>query len=151
MRGGQRRTVVCGCDRTFRGHPNEVNKLYERHRRYCERAIQVELPEYNRITAKKNGWKGMMPNGDKPKKLIADVFTDSERNVTEVHTNNIEDVKKEIRQRITDNDILIDDDTLVCGIMCKTCKFVLPPMTVAEHLDKDNVKNTCLCVVRKIK
>ena len=37
------------------------------------------------------------------------------------------------------------ENTFVSGIQCKTCKFILPNMTMAEHLDKNNPKNKCKC------
>ena len=38
-----------------------------------------------------------------------------------------------------------DEDTLVSGIVCKTCGFELPTMLMSEHLNKENPKNKCLC------
>ncbi len=35
---------------------------------------------------------------------------------------------------------------IVCGIMCKTCNYELPPMLMSEHLDATNIKNQCLCM-----
>lgn len=38
-----------------------------------------------------------------------------------------------------------DEDLIVSGIVCKSCKFELPEMLMSEHLDKTNPKNKCLC------
>lgn len=35
--------------------------------------------------------------------------------------------------------------TIVRGIVCRTCNYELPPMFMYEHLEKDNIKNKCLC------
>ena len=40
---------------------------------------------------------------------------------------------------------LNDDNVVVSGIACKTCKFELPEMKMSEHLDKNNPKNKCKC------
>ena len=40
---------------------------------------------------------------------------------------------------------LNDDNVVVSGIVCKTCKFELPEMKMSEHLDKNNTKNKCKC------
>jgi len=37
----------------------------------------------------------------------------------------------------------IDDDTVLAGIVCKRCKKVLPPHTVAEHLDENHAVHQC--------
>ena len=37
------------------------------------------------------------------------------------------------------------DEIIVSGISCKNCGITLPPMTMTEHLDPNNLKNRCKC------
>lgn len=37
------------------------------------------------------------------------------------------------------------DNVVVSGIVCNTCGFCLPTMTMSEHLDSKNPKNKCKC------
>jgi len=131
-KGGQRRTLSAPCGWTTQCHPREANGKYNIHRRYCRSCYEahIQLPEYNRTIAKNNGWKGIMPNGNKPKKLIVDIISDDITNTIVANESNIEHAI---------------DTTYVLGITCKTCKYVLSPMTMEEHLDKNNIKNKCLC------
>jgi hypothetical protein len=39
----------------------------------------------------------------------------------------------------------ISDDTIVCGIMCIACKYILPPHTVKQHLDITFVESLHKC------
>jgi hypothetical protein len=84
------------------------------------------------------------------RKIIADICVSSQDCYSEcicgrrfeAHKNNIEKI---LRRHIRYCEVYKYNNTLVSGITCKTCKFVLPTMTMTEHLDKNNIKNKCLC------
>ena len=43
--GGQRRTVETPCGWICQGHPTEVNKKFERHKRYCNKCQCLNMNE----------------------------------------------------------------------------------------------------------
>jgi hypothetical protein len=64
-RGGQRRTIQAPCGWIRKGHPNEVNKLFILHKKYCKSCgeIEFEATEFNKEAGNMNGWKGSkIPN-----------------------------------------------------------------------------------------
>ena len=76
MSGGQRRTIIAECGWTRVGHPNEVNKLFKLHKKYCKDCSDTDYePSKDAFHAiKTNGWKGLMPNGQKPNQIKSKVF-----------------------------------------------------------------------------
>ena len=62
--GGQRRTLTARCGYSVAGHPNEVDKLFKRHQKYCRSGIcqDNDIPEFNAANAKSNGWDGIGKN-----------------------------------------------------------------------------------------
>ena len=58
-KGGQRRTIETGCGWRCVGHPNEVNKKFIIHKRYCKICEDVTMDtQFNRTAGDINGWKG---------------------------------------------------------------------------------------------
>lgn len=54
-----------------------------------------------------------------------------------------EEKKKNVLIDLEEERKLIYSNTYITGILCKGCGNYLPPMTMNEHLDKDNAKNKC--------
>ena len=79
-RGGRRRTIQMSCGQTFCGHPNEVNKKYERHIRCCELCKDTEIkkaPEFDSVAGYNNGWKGLSNQGNRrPNEMMTSVSCD---------------------------------------------------------------------------
>ena len=65
------------CGQTFCGHPNEVNKKYERHLRCCETCKDTEIrkmPEFDSVAGYNNGWKGLSNRGNhRPTEMMTSV------------------------------------------------------------------------------
>ena len=83
FRGGQRRTLEAGCGWKTCGHPQEVNKKWEIHRRYCLNCMnsqQREMPEFDKTAGLMNGWKGVDNNNQKHKKMLTTAYINGERN-----------------------------------------------------------------------
>lgn len=80
-KGGQRRTIEAGCGWRCFGHPNEVDKKYLRHRRYCSSCKEnpVELPEFNKVAGLINGWKGNTNRHQKPNQMLTTAFVNKVR------------------------------------------------------------------------
>ena len=61
--GGQRRTIMMYCGKTFRGHPTEVMKIEAMHFRICKLCNpdgeKYVATEFNSVAASINGWDGM--------------------------------------------------------------------------------------------
>ena len=54
--GGQERLMALACGKTILGHPNEVNKKYERHVRYCDKCPKDDkAPAFNNKQSYENG------------------------------------------------------------------------------------------------
>jgi|688.fasta_scaffold68860_2 hypothetical protein len=63
QKGGQRRTIETGCGWTCRKSPREADALFRMHRRHCELCKgSGDLPEFNRVNGKANGWGGVGNN-----------------------------------------------------------------------------------------
>jgi len=67
--GGQRRTAVMYCGKTYRGHPTEVDKQSARHYRVCKECnpdgeTHFETPKFNKVAASTNGWGGINGAGN---------------------------------------------------------------------------------------
>jgi hypothetical protein len=108
-KGGQRRTIETTCGWTTKCHPREANGKYKIHIRHCSICVEQDLPEYNRKSAKLNGWKGLMPNGDKPTTMRTSVVIEGVRNDLVVEATNMEDamVNTKLTSKILQK---IDDD-----------------------------------------
>jgi hypothetical protein len=80
-KGGQRRTIEAGCGWRCFGHPNEVDKKYLRHRRYCSSCKENadELPKFNREAGLINGWKGNTNRHQKPNQILTMAVVDGVR------------------------------------------------------------------------
>lgn len=83
--GGQRRTIEAPCGWRCVGHPQEVNKKWERHIRLCSNCKETqvkELPEHNSNSGQINGWNGIQQTKNGNVKLInkniSTVFLDGE-------------------------------------------------------------------------
>jgi hypothetical protein len=90
-KGGQRRTIETTCGWTTKCHPREANGKYKIHIRHCSICVEQDLPEYNRTSAKLNGWKGLMPNGNKPTIMRTSAVIEGVRNDLVVEATNMED------------------------------------------------------------
>jgi hypothetical protein len=80
-RGGQRRTIEAGCGWRCVGHPQEVNKKYLIHKRYCNDCGESEYdaPEFNKEGANMNGWKGVNIKQNVPNKMLTTAFINGVR------------------------------------------------------------------------
>ena len=90
-KGGQRRTIEAPCGWKTICHPREANGKYKIHTRNCKTCSYTELPEYSREVGLVNGWKGLLPNGDKPNTMLTTAFVDGIRNDVFVKASNMED------------------------------------------------------------
>jgi len=68
--GGQRRITQGTCGWGCSGHPSEVNKKFERHKRFCNECKSMVIPKYDPIAANINGWKGTNIDGRPDEKVI---------------------------------------------------------------------------------
>lgn len=82
LSGGQRRTIEVGCGYRCVGHPQEVNKKYLIHKRYCKDCGDNNtdvLPEFNKLGGKINGWKGVTNRNQQPNQMLTTAFVDGVR------------------------------------------------------------------------
>jgi len=70
-RGGEMRTIACGCGWTCRKSLKEANASYNRHIRFCEierseaekKECRASIPtKGDKVQQKENGWKGIVGN-----------------------------------------------------------------------------------------
>ena len=80
-RGGQRRTIEATCGWRRAGHPQEVNKLYLLHKKFCNRCQETtyEAPAFNKEAANINGWRGILPSGQQPLHIQSTCLIDGKR------------------------------------------------------------------------
>lgn len=55
--GGQRRVFESTCGWGCSGHPSEVIKKFERHKKFCNVCKGMIMPKYDPVTAGYNGWR----------------------------------------------------------------------------------------------
>jgi hypothetical protein len=83
LKGGQRRTIEVGCGWRCVGHPQEVNKKYILHKRYCKDCIDNnkvdELAEFNKVGGKMNGWKGITNRNQQPNQMLTTTYVNGLR------------------------------------------------------------------------
>jgi hypothetical protein len=81
QRGGQRRTIEAGCGWRCVGHPQEVNKKFILHKKYCNTCREhhnQELPDFNKEGGKMNGWKGITNRNQQPNQMLTTAFINGE-------------------------------------------------------------------------
>lgn len=79
--GGQQRTINAPCGWTRKGHPTQVNKIFQIHARHCKvcKTWDLKIPEFNSTAALHNGWDGLNDKDRKPDTIIHSVvITDDE-------------------------------------------------------------------------
>ena len=98
-KGGQRRTIEAGCGYRCVGHPNEVNKKYLIHKRYCSTCNEgiTELPEFNKTAGLINGWKGINNRNNQPEQHLTTAFVDGERFDVLTKANTLEKAMEDVR------------------------------------------------------
>lgn len=72
--GGQRRVTQSTCGWGCSGHPSEVNKKFERHKRYCNECKGMDIPKFNHIAANINGWRGTNVDGRADERVVTAVI-----------------------------------------------------------------------------
>ena len=59
-KGGQRRTIECGCGFSISGHPTELNLRIRLHKKKCANGDNNSVPlAFNPTLGNINGWKGL--------------------------------------------------------------------------------------------
>lgn len=99
-KGGQRRTIEAGCGYRCQGHPQEVNKKFEIHKRYCNTCKESHtetLPEFNKTAGLMNGWKGINNRNNQPDQHLTTAFVDGERYDILTKANTLEKAMDDVR------------------------------------------------------
>jgi hypothetical protein len=119
-RGGQQRTTQLPCGMVFKGHPNEVNKKVDRHRKYCKSCIDlaaelsvpvnVKLPEFDKTAAKLNGWNGITAKLHIPTQMMTTACYDGKVEDYIVPANNIPEATRKVKEQILKENIEYDSD-----------------------------------------
>jgi hypothetical protein len=120
-RGGQQRTTQLPCGMVFKGHPNEVNKKVDRHRKYCKYCLNltteldikslVEMPEFDKTAAKMNGWNGITAKLHIPKQMMTTACYDGKVEDYIVSANNIPEATRKVKEQIiAESNIEYDSD-----------------------------------------
>jgi len=109
-RGGQQRTTQLPCGMVFKGHPNEVNKKVDRHRKYCKSCLNLateldisslaEMPEFNKTAAKMNGWNGINAKLQRPMEMMTTACYDGKVEDFIVAANTIPEATRKVKEQI---------------------------------------------------
>ena len=107
--GGQRRTIEVSCGWRSVGHPNEVNKKFELHKKHCKicGSSNYSPSPFDRTAGDINGWKGQFHNHNTKKESITSVSVNGVK--TNIHLKGVK--RTEISDKI--NDKILNDDELV--------------------------------------
>jgi len=60
--GGQKRTYLTPCGKTFQGTPREATNKIKIHKKYCEMCVKIDIgdcEEFNTKWARHNGWNNL--------------------------------------------------------------------------------------------
>jgi len=108
-KGGQRRTMESSCGWRCVGHPTEVNKKYELHKKYCKECGGVNYtPEkFNHNGALMNGWKGQFHHTNTKKETLSTVIVNG--TATSIHMKGVK--RTELTEKL--NEKILTDDELV--------------------------------------
>ena len=106
-KGGQRRTLESSCGWRCVGHPSEVSKKYDRHKRHCKEcgSVNLKLPTFDREAGDMNGWKGQFHN--ETKESISTVAVNG--NISSIHLKGVK--KTEITPKLVEK--ILSDDELI--------------------------------------
>lgn len=100
QKGGQRRTIEAPCGWRCVGHPQEVNKKYLLHRKYCKegcKEITTDIPEFNKEAGLMNGWKGITNRNQQPNQMLTTALVDGERYDIFTNANTLEKSMEDTR------------------------------------------------------
>ena len=119
--GGQIRTTTAPCGYVIRKHPKEANGIMKIHTRNCEHCLKVldgkklEIPEFNKVNGKLNGWKGLKHNGKKTDNYISVAFNLStgEESTFGCETNTLEKAIEQTRDKVEAKKVIKDETIFI--------------------------------------
>ena len=108
-KGGQRRTIEVSCGWRCVGHPTEVNKKFELHKKYCKECGSTNYTPgaFDRAAADINGWKGQYHKNNGKKESISNVSVDGVK--ASIHLKGVKrtDITDKIVEKILTDEELI--------------------------------------------